>query len=312
MSIFSLHLLFLLFTPLLSSLFTSSIFSLHLLFLLFTPPLSSLCTSTVFSLRFLYILFTPRLCSLHTSSFLSLHLLFFLFKPAFSSLYAFSIFSLHLPYLLFTSPLSFLYISSFFSLHLLFFLFMPCLFSLYTSSIFSAKQGKSNCPPLAFPIRIFIPLISRSLELRNESLVILTSLLDFSKQYISVATPPYLKVRKIRVGHLLPRNSLSDEPCARIGGCVLAGDTRVNENTALAAMHTVWVRLHNVYAKRIDRLGKRRPRQFPIIAPRRRNRNKIIYEEARKSSLLYYSVYFMMNGFLKFLQFQHTKATSLM
>ena len=47
-------------------------------------------------------------------------------------------------------------------------------------------------------------------------------------------------------------------------------------------MHTVWVRLHNVYAKRIDRLGKRRPWKFPTIAPRRRNRNKIIFEEARK------------------------------
>ena len=107
-------------------------------------------------------------------------------------------------------------------------------------------------------------------------------MLDYSRQYFSVTTAPYLRVRKTRVGDLLPRNPSSNEPCAEIAGCVLAGDTRVNENTALAAMHTVWVRLHNVYAKRIDRLGKRRPRQFPTIAPRRRNRNKIIFEEARK------------------------------
>ena len=47
-------------------------------------------------------------------------------------------------------------------------------------------------------------------------------------------------------------------------------------------MHTVWVRLHNVYAKVIDQLGKRKPKDFPTIARGRRNRNTIIFEEARK------------------------------
>ena len=112
--------------------------------------------------------------------------------------------------------------------------------------------------------------------------VVLNSLLKYSKQGFFVTIAPYLKVRKTRVGDLLPRNPSSNEPCNRIAGCVLAGDTRVNENTALAAMHTVWVRLHNVYAKIIDTLGKVKPKKFPTIASKKRNRNKIIFEEARK------------------------------
>ena len=47
-------------------------------------------------------------------------------------------------------------------------------------------------------------------------------------------------------------------------------------------MHTVWVRLHNVYAKVIDQLGIRKPKDFPTIARGRRNRSTIIFEEARK------------------------------
>ena len=87
---------------------------------------------------------------------------------------------------------------------------------------------------------------------------------------------------KTRVGDLLPPDPLSDEPCTRQGGCFLAGDTRVNENTALATMHTVWVRLHNVYAKLIDSLGKLKPGVFKTIAPGKKDRNTIIFEEARK------------------------------
>ena len=64
----------------------------------------------------------------------------------------------------------------------------------------------------------------------------------------------------------------------------MAGDTRVNENTALAGMHTIWVRLHNFYAEKIDALGNlfRFTRQFPTIAPDAPDRNTIIFEEARK------------------------------
>ena len=102
------------------------------------------------------------------------------------------------------------------------------------------------------------------------------------KQFFYVTIAPYLRVRKTRVGDLLPPDPLSGDPCTEIDGCVLAGDTRVNENTALAAMHTVWVRLHNVYAKVIDQLGRRKPKDFPTIARGRRNRNTIIFEEARK------------------------------
>ena len=87
---------------------------------------------------------------------------------------------------------------------------------------------------------------------------------------------------KTRVGDLLPPDPLSDEPCTRQGGCFLAGDTRVNENTALATMHTVWVRLHNVYAKVIDSLGKLKPGVFKTIAPGKKDRNTIIFVVSRK------------------------------
>ena len=62
----------------------------------------------------------------------------------------------------------------------------------------------------------------------------------------------------------------------------MAGDSRANENTALASMHTVWVRLHNYYANEIDSRGRDRPDRFPTIAIDKPDRNIIIYEEARK------------------------------
>ena len=71
---------------------------------------------------------------------------------------------------------------------------------------------------------------------------------------------------------------------------LLAGDTRVNENTALASMHTIWVRLHKLYAEKIDVLGKlfRFTQQFPTIAPNAPDRNTIIFEEARKNVIAIY------------------------
>ena len=74
---------------------------------------------------------------------------------------------------------------------------------------------------------------------------------------------PYLAVTKTdNQGDLLPMNLQSDEICNRKGGCFIAGDTRVNENTALAAMHTVWMRLHNYFAREIERLGTQNPYLF--------------------------------------------------
>ena len=90
-----------------------------------------------------------------------------------------------------------------------------------------------------------------------------------------------MRVQNIRVGQLLPFQP-SDEPCNEQGGCFVAGDTRVNENTALAAMHTVWVRLHNFYAREIIKAAKNRPGTFPNLQPNNRDRNIIIFEEARK------------------------------
>ena len=87
------------------------------------------------------------------------------------------------------------------------------------------------------------------------------------------------------VGDLLPPNPLNDEPCTELGGCFLAGDTRANENTALASMHTVWVRLHNFYAQKIDLFGRLKGSIFPTIASTQPDRNEIIFQEARKITI---------------------------
>ena len=59
--------------------------------------------------------------------------------------------------------------------------------------------------------------------------------------------------------NLLPiDNSQLGEPnslCENLGGCFLAGDIRVNEQAALAAMHTLWVREHNEIATELRRLN---------------------------------------------------------
>ena len=90
-----------------------------------------------------------------------------------------------------------------------------------------------------------------------------------------------MRVQNTRVGQLLPFQH-SDELCNERGGCFVAGDTRVNENTALAAMHTVWVRLHNCYAREIIKATKNRPGTFPTLQPNNRDGNIIIFEETRK------------------------------
>ena len=72
---------------------------------------------------------------------------------------------------------------------------------------------------------------------------------------------------RTRVGDLLPFDLELDEPCnedrrrffnRRNRGCFLGGDVRASENTALAGMHTIFVRLHNHYARRLRRLNRRR------------------------------------------------------
>ena len=53
-------------------------------------------------------------------------------------------------------------------------------------------------------------------------------------------------------------NSQLGEPlslCENLGSCFLAGDTRVNEQAALAAMHTLWVREHNKIARELSRIN---------------------------------------------------------
>ena len=84
---------------------------------------------------------------------------------------------------------------------------------------------------------------------------------------------------KTLVGDLLSFQD-SDEPCNEQGGCFVAGDTRVNENIALAAMHRVWVRLHNYFAEFIDDFSRPRSGTFPTL--RLDNPERNIFEEARK------------------------------
>ena len=48
-----------------------------------------------------------------------------------------------------------------------------------------------------------------------------------------------MKVLQTDNGTFLSLNLNSNEPCRERGGCFFAGDRRVNENTALAGMHTV-------------------------------------------------------------------------
>ena len=102
---------------------------------------------------------------------------------------------------------------------------------------------------------------------------------------ISIVVPfliaPYLRVRNTRVGQLLPFQP-SDEPCNQRGGCFVAGDTRVNENTALAAMHTVWVHLRNYYVDEIEKLSRDRSGTFPTLRRSNPDRSIILFEEARK------------------------------
>ena len=105
--------------------------------------------------------------------------------------------------------------------------------------------------------------------------------LKYSDHEFFLFVAPYLRVNKTSVGELLPFQD-SDEPCRDQGGCFVAGDTRVNENTALAAMHTVWVRLHNYYAKEIDEFSRGRIGTFPTLSLDNPDRDIIIFEEARK------------------------------
>ena len=61
----------------------------------------------------------------------------------------------------------------------------------------------------------------------------------------------------------------------------MAGDTRGNGNTALAAMHTVWVRLHNFYANEIIKVFKNNPGKFQSTSFGQNVFNDLVFYEAR-------------------------------
>ena len=91
-----------------------------------------------------------------------------------------------------------------------------------------------------------------------------------------------MKVSKTRKGDLLPLNFNNNEDCQERGGCFLAGDRRVNENTALAAMHTVWVRLHNFYAQFIRKIFDLLPQLFKSASLSKDEKDEVIFQESRK------------------------------
>ena len=91
-----------------------------------------------------------------------------------------------------------------------------------------------------------------------------------------------MKILETDKGTLLPLNSTNNEPYQERGGCFLAGDRRVNENTALAGMHTVWVRLHNVYARLISEKFDKHPQSFESASKTKEEKEEIIFQESRR------------------------------
>ena len=92
----------------------------------------------------------------------------------------------------------------------------------------------------------------------------------------------FMKVLESKKGTLLPINFNSDEECRERGGCFLAGDRRVNENTALASMHTAWVRLHNVYGQLISEEFDKEPQSFESSLKSKEEKDERIFQESRK------------------------------
>ena len=91
-----------------------------------------------------------------------------------------------------------------------------------------------------------------------------------------------MKVLETDKGTLLPLNLNNDAPCQERGGCFLAGDRRVNENTALAGMHTVWGRLHNVCARLISEEFDKDPQSFESASKSKEEKGEIIFQESRR------------------------------
>ena len=83
-------------------------------------------------------------------------------------------------------------------------------------------------------------------------------------------------------GTLLPLNSNNGNPCQERGGCFLARDNRVNEKTALAGMHTVWVRLHNLYARLISEEFYKDDESFESASKSKEEKDEIIFQESRR------------------------------
>lgn len=76
---------------------------------------------------------------------------------------------------------------------------------------------------------------------------------------------------KINVRGLLPidRKESKKKSCRNPAGCPIVGDKRGDENIALLAMHTLWVRQHNYLARKLKTVNKHW-------------RGERIYQEARK------------------------------
>jgi peroxidase len=82
-----------------------------------------------------------------------------------------------------------------------------------------------------------------------------------------------LKVRRVSHGDLMPLDNselmFPNDLCHKTGGCFLAGDSRSNEQMALAAIHILFVREHNRIAKQLIRINPHWT-------------GNVVYEETRK------------------------------
>lgn len=120
-----------------------------------------------------------------------------------------------------------------------------------------------------------IPLRRASQNEEGEQLNIITSHIDGSQVYGSdketaeelrdeedprfLATMPYPVSESDRRCGLLPEaeeEAFCRSPNPMDNPCFKAGDERVNENPALSAMHTLWVREHNRIAAKLTELDK--------------------------------------------------------
>lgn len=142
----------------------------------------------------------------------------------------------------------------------------------------SAVDFEPPCYPIMYPDGSSCTMFTRSAaacQTDNENITpreqlnTITAFIDGSQIYGS-SSEVAQRLRDLNSGrgllkisrprYLLPFVETPFDPplnlCQRFGGCFDAGDFRVNEQIALASMHTLWIREHNRIAESLSRLNK--------------------------------------------------------